>query len=161
MEGGGKSVALPLKHKNSNNNIKSVLAQLQTKWGGLEKGFQGWVSFTSGYMFQVVRSIPSPEAVATGLLLAVCQGLVHEWQVRSNLSQLEDTRYTKTRFMLSNLGLQNYENNFKKNLLTDNTIPLLKEIDLEKAGIPLGPRILIVDHIKRCGEAEYRHQARP
>ncbi|XP_026413602.1 chloroplastic import inner membrane translocase subunit HP30-2-like isoform X2 [Papaver somniferum] len=40
MEGGGSgSVAFPLKK----NNIESVLTQLQTNWGELEKGFQGWV----------------------------------------------------------------------------------------------------------------------
>ncbi|KAI3849695.1 hypothetical protein MKW98_026609 [Papaver atlanticum] len=225
MEGGGSgsgTVALSL--KNNNNSIKSVLARLQTKWGELEKGFQGWVckqplpvetvfvaatyafqgavaglvfgslaqseaannflpfqnlgktrlaqfrnfsvlrkeleegktiprlaiaAFTSGYMFQLVRNIPSPEAIATGLLLAVCQGLVHE--VRSNSSQLplEDTCYTRTRCMLSSLGLQNYENNFKKNLLTDDIMPLLKESHLVSAGIPLGPRIQILNHIER------------
>ncbi|KAI3916427.1 hypothetical protein MKW92_048066 [Papaver armeniacum] len=230
MEGGG-SVVLPLKK----NNIDSVLTQLQTKWGELEKGFQSWVcqqplpvetaaiaatyafqgavaglvlgslaqskaacdflpfqnlgktrllqvrnfsvlrgtdgamicamrrirggkddtparaiaAFTSGCMFQVVRNIPTAEAIATGLLLAVCQGLVHEWQVRSISSQLEDTYYTRTRFMLSNLGLQNYEKNFKKNILTDNTMPLLKDSHLEQAEIPLGPRILILNHIER------------
>ncbi|KAI3856493.1 hypothetical protein MKX03_023541 [Papaver bracteatum] len=234
MEGGGSgSVSLPLKK----NNIESVLTQLQTKWGELEKGFQGWVckqpllvetaavaatyalqgavaglfygslaqseainnflpfknlgktrlvqvrnfsvlrgtdgamicalrrirgkddtparavaAFTSGFMYQMVKDIPSPrapEAIAMGLILAVCQGLVHEMVVRSNSCQLEDTCYTRTRSMLSNLGLQNYEKNFKKSLLTDNAMPMLKDRDLEKAGIPLGPRVLILDHIKR------------
>lgn len=39
----------------------------------------------------------------------------------------EDTHYAKTRHMLHNLGLQNYEKNFKKGLLTDNTLPLLTD----------------------------------
>ncbi|KAI3838262.1 hypothetical protein MKW92_019733 [Papaver armeniacum] len=38
--------------------------------------------------------------------------------------------YTRTRCMLSNLGLQNYEENFKKGLLTDITIPLLTDRQL-------------------------------
>jgi len=39
----------------------------------------------------------------------------------------EDTHYAKTRNMLQNLGLQNYEKNFKKGLLSDNTLPLLND----------------------------------
>ncbi|KAI3856492.1 hypothetical protein MKX03_023540 [Papaver bracteatum] len=235
MEGGGTesgSLALPLKK----NNIESVLTQLQTKWGELEKGFQGWVSelplletvhfqiptvtatyalqgaaagyiygtlakseaannffpfkrfgktrslivrnfsvlrgtdgamicalrrirggkddttarvvaaFTSGYVFQMLIrngfSPSAPDAIAVGLVFALGQGLLHEPPV-------EDTCYTKTRSMLSNLGLQNYESNFKKNLLTDKTMPLLKESDLAQAEIPLGPRVLILNHIER------------
>ncbi|MCL7027886.1 hypothetical protein MKW94_009172 [Papaver nudicaule] len=111
--------------------------------------------FTSWFMFQVVRNNPSPcgpDAIAIGLVFALCQGLLHEVQVRSISSQppvLDDTCYTRTRCMLSNLGLQNYEKNFKKHLLTDDTIPLLNDRDLEKAEIPLGPRILIRNHIDR------------
>lgn len=41
--------------------------------------------------------------------------------------QAEDTNYAKTRFMLTNLGLQNYEKNFKKGLLTDSTLSLLND----------------------------------
>ncbi|MED6141821.1 hypothetical protein PIB30_107293, partial [Stylosanthes scabra] len=39
----------------------------------------------------------------------------------------EDTHYVKTRSMLGNLGLQSYEKNFKRGLLTDNTLPLLTD----------------------------------
>lgn len=39
----------------------------------------------------------------------------------------EDTHYAKTRYMLNNLGLQSYEKNFKKGLLTDGTLPLLTD----------------------------------
>lgn len=39
----------------------------------------------------------------------------------------EDIYYARTRSMLNNLGLQNYEKNFKKGLLTDNTLPLLND----------------------------------
>lgn len=39
----------------------------------------------------------------------------------------EDIHYSKTRSMLNNLGLQNYEKNFKKGLLTDKTLPLLTD----------------------------------
>lgn len=39
----------------------------------------------------------------------------------------DDTFYTRTRSMLSSLGLQKYEKNFKKGLLTDSTLPLLTD----------------------------------
>ncbi|MCL7047369.1 hypothetical protein MKW94_014628, partial [Papaver nudicaule] len=49
--------------------------------------------------------------------------------------------------MLSKLGLQNYEKNFKKGLLTDITLPLLTDSALKDVGVPPGPRLLILDHI--------------
>ncbi|KAI3873782.1 hypothetical protein MKW92_023059 [Papaver armeniacum] len=114
-------------------------------------------AFTSGYVFQtLIRnqfSPSAPDAIAVGLVFALGQGLLHEvqTQLRSDSSQppVEDTCYTRTRSMLSILGLQNYESNFKKNLLTDKTMPLLKESDLVQAEIPLGPRVLILNHIER------------
>jgi hypothetical protein len=50
-------------------------------------------------------------------------------QVGQKFSQpaAEDINYAKTRSMLNNLGLQNYEKNFKKGLLSDNTLPLLND----------------------------------
>ncbi|KAI3834490.1 hypothetical protein MKW92_037258 [Papaver armeniacum] len=116
--------------------------------------------FTSGYMFHVVGN-PSPnrasQATISGLIFALCYSVLHKVRSKSSLPPVEDTCYTRTRWMLSNLGLQSYENNFKKNLLTDNVLPLLKErqvLHLVTAGIPLGPRIKILNHIERCREAE-------
>lgn len=40
---------------------------------------------------------------------------------------IEDMRYSETKSMLSRLGLESYEKNFKKGLLTDNTLPLLTD----------------------------------
>lgn len=50
------------------------------------------------------------------------------------------------------LGLQNYEKNFKKGLLTDTTLPLLTDSALRDVNIPPGPRLLILDHIQRDPE---------
>ncbi|MCI25910.1 mitochondrial-like import inner membrane translocase subunit TIM17/TIM22/TIM23 family protein, partial [Trifolium medium] len=61
----------------------------------------------------------------------------------------EDINYAKTRSMLNNLGLQNYEKNFKKGLLSDNTLPLLNDSALRDVKIPPGPRLLILDQIQR------------
>lgn len=45
----------------------------------------------------------------------------------SQQPQAEDLNYVKTRFMLSDLGLQNYEKNFKRGMLSDSTLPLLND----------------------------------
>ncbi len=39
----------------------------------------------------------------------------------------KDINYDRTRNMLFRLGLQNYEKNFMKGLLTDTTLPLLTD----------------------------------
>ncbi|KAI3921504.1 hypothetical protein MKW98_013438 [Papaver atlanticum] len=57
--------------------------------------------------------------------------------------------YTRTRCMLSTFGLENYEKNFKKGLLTDITLPLLTDSVLKDVGVPPGPRLLILDHIEK------------
>ncbi|KAI3897301.1 hypothetical protein MKX03_036651 [Papaver bracteatum] len=136
--------------------------------------------FTSGFMLYLVGNMPSPPivpfAIGTGLILALYNGLVHEVafvvhflnyhivivspprtnkcdmnlvtyfcllqtfivKSRSEPPAVEDTRYTRTRCMLSELGLEGYEKQFKKHF------------DLEKAGIHLGARKLILNHIERC-----------
>ncbi|RZC76324.1 hypothetical protein C5167_000457 [Papaver somniferum] len=215
MEGGGGTVALPPK--------KSVITQLQTKWGELENGYKGWVSkqclpveiatvaathafqgaafgvllgnilknfrpfqkygsiplivslarnfallrgtngamtcgmkrirggkddtkartvagFTSGFMTSVIDDFPSPPnisiGIGIGLLFAVLNGLLHK-VLSSQQPVLDDRCYTRTRCMLSKLGLQKYEKHFKKHF------------DLAEARIPLGPRVLILNHIER------------
>ncbi|KAI3905866.1 hypothetical protein MKW98_010997 [Papaver atlanticum] len=228
MEGGrGGAVVLT---PTNNNNIKSVITQLQTKWGELENGFEGWVckqslpveaaavaakdalfgaasgvllgslplckdtygstgliaarnvsvllgtsgdvscvmkkirgkdnlkarmvaSFCAGFMFDMVRNFlgsNAADAIIYGAGFSAIAGLLHK--VR-NSSQppvvLEGACHDRTRCMLPNLGLQNYEKHLEKHLLTDNTMPLLKERDLEIARIPLGPRVLVVHRIER------------
>ena len=49
--------------------------------------------------------------------------------------------------MLRVLGLNKYEGNLKKGLLTDNTIMLWNEAALTEARIPPGPRLLILHHL--------------
>lgn len=50
-------------------------------------------------------------------------------QIREKISMPnpEDVLYNETRSMLTSLGLGHYEKNFKKGLLTDNTLPLLTD----------------------------------
>uniref|UniRef100_UPI0031B8B388 Chloroplastic import inner membrane translocase subunit HP30-1 n=1 Tax=Arabidopsis thaliana TaxID=3702 RepID=UPI0031B8B388 len=64
----------------------------------------------------------------------------------------EDPFFTRGRTMLVKLGLEKYEKNFKKGLLTDPTLPLLTDSALKDANIPPGPRLMILDHIQRDPE---------
>ncbi|KAI3849696.1 hypothetical protein MKW98_026610 [Papaver atlanticum] len=87
--------------------------------------------FTSGFLFYLVGNIPFPHrvprAIGLGLICALGDSLMHEVDTRSQRTALEDTQYTRTRCMLSELGLQDYEKHFKKQLLRDETMPWLKE----------------------------------
>lgn len=52
-----------------------------------------------------------------------------DMQVKEKFSRprTEDALFKKTSDMLSNLGLGHYEENFKKEFLTDQTLPLLSD----------------------------------
>ncbi|CAL5408058.1 unnamed protein product [Camellia sinensis] len=131
-------------------------------------------AFGSGAMFSLVSGLGGPNqaanVVTSGLFFALVQGGLFKMDIRKakiyhiNMAFLtlgaglgekfsqppvEDVLYVKTRSMLTNLGLQNYEKNFKKGLLTDTTLPLLTDSALRDVKIPPGPRLLILDHIQR------------
>ncbi|KAI4306595.1 hypothetical protein L6164_029856 [Bauhinia variegata] len=110
-------------------------------------------AFGSGAMFSLVSGLGGPNqvgnAVTSGLFFALVQGGLFQFGQKFSQPAAEDVRYTKTRSMLQNLGLQDYEKNFKKGLLTDNTLPLLSDSALRDVKIPPGPRLLILDHIQR------------
>ncbi|KAK3042032.1 hypothetical protein RJ639_001734 [Escallonia herrerae] len=145
-------------------------------------------AFGSGAMFSLVSGMGGPNQVAnvvsSGLFFALIQGGLFQnptsnsifnvaMQLGKKFSQppAEDVLYSKTRFMLSSLGLQNYEKNFKKGLLTDSTLPLLTDRQvfccilmsfclvyylisaLRDVRIPPGPRLLILDLIQRFDPA--------
>ncbi|OEL15721.1 hypothetical protein BAE44_0023258 [Dichanthelium oligosanthes] len=114
-------------------------------------------AFGSGALFSIVSGMGTPNPVAnaitTGVAFAVFQGgFFMIGQKFSSQPQSEDTYYSRGRSMLQNLGLQNYEKNFKKGLLTDQTLHLLTDSALRDVKIPPGPRLLILDHIKRDPE---------
>ncbi|KAG9155765.1 hypothetical protein Leryth_004023 [Lithospermum erythrorhizon] len=121
-------------------------------------------AFGSGTMFSLVSGVGGPNlgnAVASGIFFALVQGGIFKIGEKFGQSQqYEDVNYIKTKSMLSNLGLQKYEKNFKKGLLTDTTLPLLNESALRDASIPPGPRLLILDHIERDPEFKSRQAGR-
>ncbi|KAF7830823.1 chloroplastic import inner membrane translocase subunit HP30-2-like [Senna tora] len=110
-------------------------------------------AFGSGVMFSLVSGMGGPNqatnAVTSGVFFALVQGGLFQLGQKFSQPPAEDTHYAKTRYMLHNLGLQSYEKNFKKGLLTDNTLPLLTDSALRDVKIPPGPRLLILDHIQR------------
>ncbi|XP_042479953.1 chloroplastic import inner membrane translocase subunit HP30-2-like [Macadamia integrifolia] len=117
-------------------------------------------AFGSGAMFSLVSGIGGPNqaanAVTSGLFFALVQGGLFKVGQKFSQPPVEDTFYARTRSMLTSLGLQNYEKNFKKGLLTDSTLPLLTDSALRDVKIPPGPRLLILDHIQRDPELKER-----
>ncbi|XP_031394780.1 chloroplastic import inner membrane translocase subunit HP30-2-like [Punica granatum] len=113
-------------------------------------------AFGSGAMFTLVSGMGGPNqaanAVTSGLFFALVQGGLFKLGQKFSKPPEEDIYYARTRNMLTSLGLQNYEKNFKKGLLTDGTLPLLTDSALRDVKIPPGPRLLILDHIQRDPE---------
>lgn len=112
-----------------------------------------WGRRGSGAMFSLVSGMGGPNTAAnvvtSGLFFALVQGGLFKIGEKFSKPPVEDVLYNKTRGMLSSLGLQNYEKNFKKGLLTDNTLPLLTDSALRDVRIPPGPRLIILDRIQR------------
>ncbi|RWR73176.1 mitochondrial import inner membrane translocase subunit TIM22-like protein [Cinnamomum micranthum f. kanehirae] len=113
-------------------------------------------AFGSGAMFSLVSGMGGPNqaanAVTSGLFFALVQGGLFQLGKKFSQPPAEDIFYARTRSMLTNLGLQDYEKNFKKGLLTDSTLPLLTDSALRDVKVPPGPRLLILDHIQRDPE---------
>ncbi|PIN02776.1 hypothetical protein CDL12_24698 [Handroanthus impetiginosus] len=113
-------------------------------------------AFGSGAMFSLVSGMggsnQAANVVTSGLFFALIQGGIFQMGQKFSQPPAEDTQYIRTRSMLNNLGLQSYEKNFKRGLLTDRTLPLLTDSALRDVKIPPGPRLLILDHIERNPE---------
>lgn len=91
----------------------------------------------------------SSRCYRTGLLFSLLQGAFFQigTMFSGDKKQEEDLSYAHTRGMLMALGLQDYENNFKKGLLNDATLPLLTDSALKEVKIPPGPRLRILQHV--------------
>ncbi|XP_026419960.1 chloroplastic import inner membrane translocase subunit HP30-2-like [Papaver somniferum] len=117
--------------------------------------------FGAGAMFRLMTRMGGPylaaDAVILGVVCALVAGTMHQLDQTHSQPAVE---YTRTRCMLSNLGLQSYEKNFEKGLLTDITMPLLTESVLKDVGVPPGPRLLILDNIARDPELQKTRQGR-
>ncbi|KAJ7534541.1 hypothetical protein O6H91_13G098400 [Diphasiastrum complanatum] len=132
--------------------------------GGVEDTQTSMIAaFGSGAMFSIVSGMGGPDvatnAVTTGVFFALFQGGLFKLGQRFSKPPENDVNYLLSRSLLHNLGLQRYEKNFKKGLLTDATLPLLNESALRDVNIPPGPRLLILDHIKRTEQQRVIHDS--
>ncbi|KAM7268865.1 hypothetical protein ACFE04_011031 [Oxalis oulophora] len=136
-----------------NAGISAVLKRVRGK-----EDVQGSMAaaFGSGVMFTLVSGVGGPNlaqnAISSGLFFALAQGGIFQMAKKFSQPPADDLAYNKARSMLQNLGLQNYEKNFKKGLLTDTTLPLLTDSALKDVNIPPGPRLIILDHVQSDAE---------
>ncbi|MCL7032652.1 hypothetical protein MKW94_021880 [Papaver nudicaule] len=84
--------------------------------------------FGAGVMLGIMMPEADPSVAVNAIVLGVVGALVGAgmFQLGQKTSQSPGD-YARTRCMLSDLGLQNYERNFKKGFLTDITMHLLTD----------------------------------
>ncbi|XP_052142179.1 chloroplastic import inner membrane translocase subunit HP30-2-like [Oryza glaberrima] len=137
----------------ANAGISCVMRRIR---GGEDIQGSMAAAFGSGALFSIVSGMGTPNPVAnaitTGAAFAIFQGGFFMIGQKFSKPQSEDLYYSRARSMLQKLGLEKYEKNFKKGLLTDQTLPLLTDSALRDVKIPPGPRLLILDQIKRDPE---------
>lgn len=109
--------------------------------------------FGSGLAFSLVSGVngpnPAANALSTGVVFALFNGAFYKAGQALSQKKPKDVHYRDASGMLATLGLQKYEKNFKRGLLTDNTLPLLNDSALQEVRIPPGPRLLILDYVHR------------
>ncbi|XP_076937729.1 chloroplastic import inner membrane translocase subunit HP30-2-like [Bidens hawaiensis] len=84
-------------------------------------------AFGSGVTLGLVNGLDGPNVIMSGVLFALLHGGFYKVEDMFKKPSAEDLLYSETKSMLSRLGLQKYEKNFKKGLLTDPTLPLLTD----------------------------------
>eukprot|EP00252_Welwitschia_mirabilis_P010803 TRINITY_DN2432_c0_g1_i2.p1 TRINITY_DN2432_c0_g1~~TRINITY_DN2432_c0_g1_i2.p1 ORF type:complete len:265 (+),score=46.08 TRINITY_DN2432_c0_g1_i2:283-1077(+) len=154
--------------------VNAGITSAMKRWrGGVEDVQTSMVAaFCSGATFSLVSAGGTNQpanALSSGIFFALIQGGIFKTRRRKRIRQLwnslgqkfslpsaDENYYVKTKAMLSKLGLQNYEKNFRKGLLTDRTLPLLNDSALRDVKIPPGPRLLILDHIQSDPDVMWR-----
>nr|GEV67384.1 mitochondrial import inner membrane translocase subunit TIM22-like [Tanacetum cinerariifolium] len=110
----------------------------------------------AGVLVSLLRGSGLTNAIAFGVAHGLMNGGITKVKEKFSQPRIEDELFKKTSVMLSNLGLGHYEENFKKEFLTDETLPLLSDSTLKEAKIPVGARVLIIDHIQKEEKAKKR-----
>lgn len=117
--------------------------------------------FLSGGCFSLVSGMgqtsptmpgmPAPNplmgAFSAAVVFSLFQGGFYKLGEMFGGPKTEDTEYLRVKAMLGNLGFSKYEKNVRKALLNDTTIMLWDTPSLQDAGVPPGPRLLILHHI--------------
>nr|GEX34242.1 mitochondrial import inner membrane translocase subunit TIM22-like [Tanacetum cinerariifolium] len=105
-------------------------------------------SFVTGFgaavIYSLVCGIKGTDILYNGVSSGLWNVVNFKKREKSKLQAEEDKLFNETRGMLSSLGFDQYEKNFKKGMLTDKSLP-----DLQEIKIPIGARRLILDHIQR------------
>lgn len=124
--------------------IKKARGGKEDVWGSMG------AAFGAGVAFSLVSGVPNPlqSAFTTGAAFAGFNGLFYQIS-QAFKPEKDDVEYAQGTYMLQMLGLQKYQNNLKKGLLTDSTIMLWNESALSDVRIPAGPRLLILHHLDR------------
>lgn len=88
------------------------------------------------------------DAVRTGAIFSLINGaFMKVGQMFSGKDSAKDYLYAHAGNMLTTLGLEKYEKNFRKGLLTDDTLLLLNDAALQEVRIPPGPRLKILNYV--------------
>jgi len=99
------------------------------------------------------------DAVRTGALFALLNGaFMKVGQMFSGKDSTQDYMYAHGTYMLTTLGLEKYEKNFRKGLLTDDTLMLLNDSALQECRIPPGPRLKILNYVDAARANSLRQQ---
>ncbi|KAG0576966.1 hypothetical protein M758_5G107900 [Ceratodon purpureus] len=114
-------------------------------------------AFGSGAVFSAVSGMGGPNvlgnALTTGFFFALVQGGLYQVGKKFAKTPTEDKDYLRGKNMLQKLDLQKYEKNLRKGMLTDSTLHLVNDSALRDVQIPPGPRLLILDYLKKSDDA--------
>lgn len=114
-------------------------------------------AFGSGAVFSAVSGMGGPNvlgnALTTGFFFALVQGGLYQVGKKFAKAPTEDKDYLRGKNMLQKLELQKYEKNFRKGMLTDETLHLVNDSALRDVQIPPGPRLLILDYLRRSADS--------
>lgn len=99
------------------------------------------------------------EALKSGVLFSLLNGAFMKiGQKFSGKNEKTDVFYSHAVGMLTTLGLEKYEKNFKRGLLTDDCLLLLNDNALQEVRIPPGPRLKILNYVAGMRVAQQQQQ---
>lgn len=146
-----RSIAVFQEYHSCLNRVPAAIRSLMAAFsGGTIFGLFSGLFYNMGQWFtgpKVSRTLPQ-EAAAVA-----CSP--QTFSSRPSLAQVEETNYIRTKYMLKQLGLDQYEKNFKNGMLDDKCLLLLTDSALHEAKVPPGPRLQILNYVDF-----YRGQAR-
>lgn len=86
-------------------------------------------------------------AFSGGTIFGLIQGAFYKIGESFTGPKVDETSYLRTKYMLQQLALTDFERNFKDNRLDDTTLMLLSDSALKEAKVPPGPRLRILNYV--------------